>query len=175
VITVTAVIAASAVSQRGTISAPILRLPAANMTGGTMAGEDGARGLTSRGRTPLDWLSKNRAISLMFQETVARRANALPKARVMLPEDLEPLALHRRARRIGVQIGHWASPRAKADTRISARHVRYGSLTDIGQPIRDVRFTPESRHFQRQHESMPAFSYKMRRLTWPPGSSGPCS
>jgi hypothetical protein len=36
VITVTAVIAASAVSQRGTISAPILRLPAANMTGGTM-------------------------------------------------------------------------------------------------------------------------------------------
>jgi hypothetical protein len=25
-------------------------------------------------------------------------------------------------------------------------HVRFGSLADIGQPIRDVRFTPKSRH-----------------------------
>jgi predicted metal-binding membrane protein len=28
--------------------------------------------------------------------------------------------------------------------------VRFGSLADIGQPIRDVRFAPESGHVQRQ-------------------------
>jgi hypothetical protein len=28
--------------------------------------------------------------------------------------------------------------------------VRFGSLADIGQPIRDVRFAPESGHVQRR-------------------------
>src|SRR6476646_10584531 len=31
----------------------------------------------------------------------------------------------------------------------SPRYVRYGSLADIGPPIRDVRFAPESEHVQR--------------------------
>ena len=30
-------------------------------------------------------------------------------------------------------------------------NVRFGSLADIGQPIRDVRFTPESGHAHRRH------------------------
>ena len=31
---------------------------------------------------------------------------------------------------------------------------RFGSLADIGQPIRDVRFTPESRHVQRRNRCL---------------------
>ena len=34
------------------------------------------------------------------------------------------------------------------------RDVRYGSLADIGQPIRDVRFAPESRHVQRRNRCL---------------------
>jgi hypothetical protein len=30
--------------------------------------------------------------------------------------------------------------------------VRFGSLADVGQPIRDVRFAPESGHTHRQHK-----------------------
>ena len=33
-------------------------------------------------------------------------------------------------------------------------HVRYGSLADIGQPIRDVRFAPESRHVRRRNRCL---------------------
>jgi hypothetical protein len=33
-------------------------------------------------------------------------------------------------------------------------HVRYGSLADIGQPIRDVRFAPESRHVQHRNQCL---------------------
>ena len=32
--------------------------------------------------------------------------------------------------------------------------VRFGSLADIGQPIRDVRFTPESGHVQRRNRCL---------------------
>ena len=33
-------------------------------------------------------------------------------------------------------------------------YVRFGSLADIGQPIRDVRFTPRSRHAHRLHQCL---------------------
>ena len=42
------------------------------------------------------------------------------------------------------RIGSPIKPKTPSD-------VRYGSLADIGERIRDVRFTPESGHDQRQH------------------------
>src|SRR5689334_23564246 len=42
---------------------------------------------------------------------------------------------------------------AKRRTAVQA-DVRFGSLADVGQPIRDVRFAPESRHAQRQHRCL---------------------
>ena len=33
-------------------------------------------------------------------------------------------------------------------------NVRFGSLADIGQPIRDVRFAPESRHVRRRNRCL---------------------
>ena len=33
----------------------------------------------------------------------------------------------------------------------AAANVRFGSLADISEQIRDVRFTPESGHAERQH------------------------
>jgi hypothetical protein len=33
-------------------------------------------------------------------------------------------------------------------------HVRFGSLADIGEWFRDVRFTPQSGHAQRQHRCL---------------------
>ena len=40
---------------------------------------------------------------------------------------------------------------ATASKYFGLSNVRYGSLADIGQPIRDVRFAPESGHAERQH------------------------
>ena len=34
------------------------------------------------------------------------------------------------------------------------QNVRFGSLADIGQPIRDVRFAPESGHVQRRNRCL---------------------
>ena len=34
------------------------------------------------------------------------------------------------------------------------QHVRFGSLADIREPIRDVRFTPRSRHAHRLHQCL---------------------
>src|SRR3954447_18727887 len=38
--------------------------------------------------------------------------------------------------------------------RLLKTHLRYGSLADIGQPIRDVRFAPESRHVRRRNRCL---------------------
>ena len=40
---------------------------------------------------------------------------------------------------------------AAVGIRSLADHVRYGSLADISERIKDVRFTPESGHVERQH------------------------
>src|SRR5262245_12860751 len=37
---------------------------------------------------------------------------------------------------------------------MAARNVRYGSLADIGLPIRDVRFAAESGHVQRRNRCL---------------------
>ena len=42
-------------------------------------------------------------------------------------------------------------------------YVRFGSLADIGQPIRDVRFAPESGHVQRPASRTPTLGLLFRR------------
>jgi hypothetical protein len=44
------------------------------------------------------------------------------------------------------------------------RYVRFGSLTDIGQPIRDVRFAPKSGHVERQHRRLLSANSAKSRL-----------
>jgi hypothetical protein len=43
--------------------------------------------------------------------------------------------------------------------------VRFGSLADIGQPIRDVRFAPESGHVQRQ-DRCPLLAQSRHEKIW---------
>jgi hypothetical protein len=47
-----------------------------------------------------------------------------------------------------------AGSRGILETLNLGNNVRYGSLADIGQPIRDVRFTPESRHVQHRNQCL---------------------
>ena len=85
-ITVTAVIAASAVSQRGTISAPILRLPAVNMTRGTMA--KGTMGGPVAFFIELAWAVDGRAShlwSMMQWQSIRGRLRACSQLRKSRP------------------------------------------------------------------------------------------
>ena len=47
-----------------------------------------------------------------------------------------------------------AGSRGILETLNLGNNVRYGSLADIGQPIRDVRFAPESRHVQHRNQCL---------------------
>ena len=58
------------------------------------------------------------------------------------------MALRRALARLRRVAGREASSLGAA---LPIRHVRYGSLADISERTRDVRFTPESGHAERQH------------------------
>jgi D-alanyl-D-alanine carboxypeptidase len=54
------------------------------------------------------------------------------------------------ARRRQTQAVRYAQGHSQGQSQGRLDHVRFGSLADIGQPIRDVRFAPESGHVQRR-------------------------